>query len=100
MEYEVGQRLKWTPTYFKWDQSAEVEVLRVYRNGHALLSNNKIADEDGSVRWYGKIGGTVELLLSAVEREHTASKDCWCKPEAGYVDPDTGVTVWIHRGLQ
>ena len=59
MNYTLGQTLRWVPTYFKWDVAANVIVERIYNNGHALLSNNKIADEDGHVRWFGKDAGFV-----------------------------------------
>lgn len=33
------------------------------------------------------------------EREHEANHDCWCEPEIDYVDPDTGVAVYVHRSV-
>ena len=35
-----------------------------------------------------------------VEKEHIDSKDCWCCPKLDYVDPDTGVEVWVHNEIQ
>jgi hypothetical protein len=32
--------------------------------------------------------------------EHSSSADCWCHPEAAHVDPDTGATVYVHKGVQ
>ena len=32
--------------------------------------------------------------------EHIASENCWCGPEAAYVDPETGATVFVHRRVQ
>lgn len=29
--------------------------------------------------------------------EHEESETCWCEPELSYVDPYTGVAVWVHR---
>ncbi len=60
MQYKVGQALRWVPTYFKWDAPADVTVVHIYRNGCCLLSNEKIADEDGFIQWYGRIAGRVE----------------------------------------
>lgn len=28
---------------------------------------------------------------------HVESADCWCGPTLDYTDPDTGVSVWVHR---
>ena len=33
-------------------------------------------------------------------REHVMSGDCWCNPELNYVDPVTGVEVWVHKEPQ
>jgi hypothetical protein len=30
-------------------------------------------------------------------REHEESEDCWCHPTLDYVDPDTGVAVYVHH---
>lgn len=32
--------------------------------------------------------------------EHIASEYCWCGPDADYTDPETGTTVYVHRGIQ
>jgi len=34
------------------------------------------------------------------EPEHIDSETCWCKPELDYTDPDTGVSVYVHRRTQ
>jgi len=34
------------------------------------------------------------------EPEHISSETCWCKPELDYTDPDTGVSVYVHRRTQ
>jgi len=50
-----------------------------------------------------ELGYTVEDVVKMVEehiREHIASETCWCKPELDYTDPDTGVSVYVHRGTQ
>lgn len=60
MEYALGQELQWIPGYFKWDVPAPVTVIRVYPRGYALLSNNKIVDDDGLADWHGRIAGKVE----------------------------------------
>lgn len=32
--------------------------------------------------------------------KHEASIDCWCAPEVAYTDPETGVSVVVHRDKQ
>jgi hypothetical protein len=32
--------------------------------------------------------------------EHTTTPECWCDPYVDYVDPDTGIEVWVHREVQ
>ena len=59
MEYKVCEVLKWEPVYFKWDKPAEVTVSKLYPRGYALLSNEKIVDEDGIADWHGRIAGKV-----------------------------------------
>ena len=34
------------------------------------------------------------------EPEHIDSETCWCEPELDYTDPDTGVSVYVHRRAQ
>ena len=29
--------------------------------------------------------------------EHEESENCWCEPELDYVDPETGVKVYVHK---
>ena len=46
--------------------------------------------------------GWMWLQLHAPERigktrEHWTSADCWCCPDVDYVDPDTGVKVYVHK---
>ncbi len=36
----------------------------------------------------------------AQTREHIADADCWCIPIIDYTDPETGVSVYIHRNPQ
>jgi len=33
-------------------------------------------------------------------RKHIDSETCWCEPELVYTDPDTGVSVYVHRETQ
>jgi hypothetical protein len=50
-----------------------------------------------------ELGYTVEDVVKMVEehiREHIDSETCWCKPEVDYTDPDTGVSVYVHRKTQ
>lgn len=47
MKYEIGQSLQWTPVYWRWDTPRKVTVSKVYGDGHALLSNGVIVDQDG-----------------------------------------------------
>lgn len=60
--YTVGMRLKWVPIYFKWDRPAVVTVAHVYRDGSALLSNQKMVDREGLNEWHRKLGGRVDPL--------------------------------------
>jgi len=34
------------------------------------------------------------------QKEHISSAECWCQPEVDCVDPETGATVYVHRGQQ
>lgn len=63
MEYIVGQVLKWTPVYFKWDKEKDVTVQKTYPRGKALLSNGFIVDEDGIAEWHRHVAGKVESCL-------------------------------------
>ncbi len=51
MSYELGQKLWWSPVYFKWDEPHEVEVVKTYRCGSALLSNHQTVSKDGVAEW-------------------------------------------------
>ena len=31
------------------------------------------------------------------KKMHKDSADCWCGPELDYVDPETGVSVYVHK---
>jgi hypothetical protein len=35
--------------------------------------------------------------VSPSERPHVESPNCWCHPTADYVDPTTGVTLYVHH---
>lgn len=39
-------------------------------------------------------------LGGEVKREHVASAACWCEPEIDYTDPETGVSVLVHKLIQ
>lgn len=67
MQYTVGQRLRWEPDYFKWDVPAEVEVVRLYPRGLALLSNGYIADADGVCEWRRVVAGRVTAQASLLD---------------------------------
>ena len=41
-----------------------------------------------------------QIAGESVAREHRSSGDCWCNPELNYVDPVTGVEVWVHKEPQ
>jgi hypothetical protein len=34
-----------------------------------------------------------------MEKEHDTESDgkCWCNPTLHYIDPETGVKVWVHK---
>lgn len=37
----------------------------------------------------------------AAQRQHvTDGSLCWCEPETSYTDPETGVSVVVHKGPQ
>ncbi len=45
--------------------------------------------------------GQTNALTGKAYSEHvTDGSPCWCNPEMGYRDPDTGAEVWIHRREQ
>jgi hypothetical protein len=46
---------------------------------------------------WGKTEGEEDLPK---EPEHIDSENCWCEPELVYTDPDTGVSVYVHRKTQ
>lgn len=35
-----------------------------------------------------------------LKREHEASAECWCGPGIDYTDPETGVSVYVHKDMQ
>jgi hypothetical protein len=50
-----------------------------------------------------ELGLTVKDVVKMIEehtREHIDSETCWCEPELDYTDPDTGVSVYVHRRVQ
>lgn len=50
-----------------------------------------------------KLEQSIVALKTALSttREHiTDGSPCWCSPELNYVDPDTGVKVWVHKEPQ
>ena len=50
-----------------------------------------------------ELGLTVKDVVKMIEehtREHIDSENCWCEPELDYTDPDTGVSVYVHRRTQ
>jgi hypothetical protein len=50
-----------------------------------------------------ELGLTVKDVVKMIEehtREHIDSENCWCEPELDYTDPDTGVSVYVHRRVQ
>jgi hypothetical protein len=36
-------------------------------------------------------------VLERTAQDHVFSEECWCYPRLDYVDPDTGVEVWVHH---
>jgi len=39
--------------------------------------------------------------FNRAKHEHvTDGSPCWCDPELNYVDPETGVKVWVHKEPQ
>ena len=70
MQYIQGLQLLWKPIWFRWDVEREVTVVKTYRRGYALLSNDVIVDEDGFAEWHGRIAGKVESLGLAMEKRY------------------------------
>ena len=65
MNYTVGQILWWMPIYFRWDVPDIVTVLKTYRCGSALLSNNQTVDNEGISQWdNGRVLGKVDAMLT------------------------------------
>jgi len=42
----------------------------------------------------------VGAFMRAKPEHITDGSPCWCDPELDYVDPNTGVKVWVHKGGQ
>ena len=45
-------------------------------------------------------GNMIRIIREVVLLDHITGPDCWCEPTKYYVNPDTGVTVWLHRERQ
>lgn len=58
--------LRWTPRHWRWDTERDVEVVKVYPRGFALMSNGVICDRDGVATIYkaGKEVGMVAVVES------------------------------------
>lgn len=52
-----------------------------------------------SERGIGKLVGLWNTRQDT-SREHSPSSDCWCEPEIESTDPDTGISVFVHRKMQ
>ena len=51
--------------WWRWDSERDVDVVKVYPRGQALLSNNVIVDADGFAQIYGNgriVGRAQEAL--------------------------------------
>jgi hypothetical protein len=70
--------------------SRAVELLR--------LLTGKGAKQATGLGWNERLRMAREFL--AEQREHTASRECWCGPTVEYTDPDTGASVLVHKELQ
>lgn len=55
---------------------------------------------DGDVCMCRDCHETARLRMQVYVGHHESSASCWCQPERSYVDPETGRTVWVHRGEQ
>lgn len=59
--YSIGQKLWWTPVYFRWDKPKVVNVVKTYRCGSALLDNHQTVTPEGIAQWdNGILLGRVE----------------------------------------
>lgn len=54
----------------------------------------------GDARQRARLADPDEVALHVMEPKHEAHEKCWCCPELHFVDPDTGVKVYEHRGIQ
>lgn len=64
------------------------------------MNENKILECDDCHAPAGTVCSDMDCpgkKAQAPRLEHIAGTDCWCGPEAHYTDPQTGVTVWVHR---
>lgn len=62
---------------------------------YAVYDNN-----DGKHSFYDD-KETAEAVCRFLNREHiTDGSPCWCEPETDYKDPDTGVSVIVHKRPQ
>lgn len=48
----------------------------------------------------GHCAATGERVTSPAKREHEVSAACWCGPDIDYTDPETGVSVYVHKEPQ
>lgn len=39
----------------------------------------------------------LKQIENAVNNVHSETAECWCMPEIDYVDPVTGVKVYVHK---
>ena len=63
-------------------------------------SNAYLHKSATSGEWVAWQAGRVATKAKPKEPEHIDSETCWCKPALDYTDPDTGVSVYVHRRTQ
>lgn len=63
-----------------------------------LLEHRTLREYDVSNKVHPIFQPIIDAIAPpAIEREHVESADCWCAPALDYVDPETGVAVYVHH---
>jgi hypothetical protein len=111
------------------DPKKAVEQLPLYRAGEGGLCKNckQPASEHTGMWWWCNTLSRYKKMLEAgftprdrrlscdecgakftqqfapihkCERQHSTTEHCWCEPTLDYVDPETGIKVWVHNRPQ
>jgi hypothetical protein len=88
--------------------AAEIEQLaaenKVLRDANTNLETHNVmlrAAIKGIIKVADRKTDEFDAAKEALKREHiTDDSPCWCCPEVNYTDPDTGVSVIVHKEPQ